>query len=96
MFRGFEYVISKENVMSSTVASNGRVTIPKAIREALQLVPGSAVEFSINALGEVVLRAERHPMARDWVQDCFEVTHGKAQMKRRTGELMARLPARNK
>jgi AbrB family looped-hinge helix DNA binding protein len=82
--------------MSSTVASNGRVTIPKAIRETLQLVPGSAVEFSINALGEVVLRAVRHPMARDWVQDCFEATHGRADMKRRTGELMGQLPARYK
>ncbi|MBA1379663.1 AbrB/MazE/SpoVT family DNA-binding domain-containing protein [Pseudomonas brassicacearum] len=82
--------------MSSTVASNGRVTIPKAIREALQLVPGCAVEFSINALGEVVLRAVRHPEARDWAQDCFEVTHSRAKMKRRTGELMARLPARYK
>jgi AbrB family looped-hinge helix DNA binding protein len=82
--------------MSSTVASNGRVTIPKAIREALQLVPGCAVEFSINALGEVVLRAARHPMARDWAQDCFEATHGRVDMKRRPNELMAQLPARCK
>jgi antitoxin PrlF len=42
-------------IMASTVTSKGQVTIPKQIRDALELRPGSAVDFAVNREGEVVL-----------------------------------------
>ena len=41
--------------MSTTLTTKGQVTIPKPIRDALNLEPGMAVEFSVNRDGEVVL-----------------------------------------
>ena len=43
--------------MPTTLTSKGQVTIPKRIRDALHLLPGTAVEFAVNAGGEVVLHA---------------------------------------
>jgi AbrB family looped-hinge helix DNA binding protein len=37
--------------MPTTLTSKGQVTIPKRIRDALRLLPGTAVEFSVNAGG---------------------------------------------
>lgn len=45
--------------MATTLTSKGQVTIPKRIRDAMQLVPGAPVEFSVNAAGEVVLHPAR-------------------------------------
>ena len=75
--------------MSTTVTTKGQVTIPKKIRDALKLAPGSAVEFAVNRTGEVVLhksgaRAGRKP-------DRFEAMRGKADVKWRTDDLMALL-----
>ena len=75
--------------MSTTVTSKGQVTIPKKIRDALKLAPGSAVEFAVNRAGEVVLhksgaRAGRKP-------DRFEAMRGKADVKWRTDDLMSLL-----
>lgn len=39
----------------ATVTSKGQITLPKEVRDALGLVPGSQVEFVIEA-GRVVLR----------------------------------------
>ncbi len=39
----------------STVTSKGQVTLPKKVREALGLVPGSQVEFELRD-GQVLLR----------------------------------------
>lgn len=39
--------------MATTLTSKGQVTIPTR-RDAMRLVPGAAVEFSVNAAGEVV------------------------------------------
>ncbi|OAM73947.1 AbrB/MazE/SpoVT family DNA-binding domain-containing protein [Devosia elaeis] len=43
--------------MTSTVTEDGRVTIPKPIRELLGLQPGSAVDFRRNDKGEIVIVA---------------------------------------
>lgn len=75
--------------MATSLTSKGQVTVPKIIRDALQLAPGSAVEFALNDAGEVVLRkAGRKPVDR---YDRFEAVRGKAQIKWRTEELMALL-----
>ena len=39
--------------MTTTLTSKGQVTIPKRIRDELQLLPGAPVQFSVNAAGEV-------------------------------------------
>jgi antitoxin PrlF len=75
--------------MATTLTSKGQVTIPKQIRDALNLAPGSSVEFAVNRDGEVVIhkvgaRASRKP-------DRFEAARGKADVKWRTDELMALL-----
>lgn len=41
--------------MATTVTANGRVTIPKPIREFLGIVPGSRVDFRRTANGSVVV-----------------------------------------
>jgi AbrB family looped-hinge helix DNA binding protein len=75
--------------VSTTLTSKGQVTIPKRIRDALHLKPGSPVEFSLNDNGEVVL----HPAPplkprRGTPADRFEAARGKADIKWRTDELM--------
>ena len=40
----------------SRVSPEGQVTIPKAVRDALGIEPGSAVEFEVTPSGEVALR----------------------------------------
>ena len=41
--------------MTTTVTAKGQVTIPKAVRDLLGIVPGSMVEFHRAADGSVVL-----------------------------------------
>ena len=75
--------------MSTTVTTKGQVTIPKKIRDAFKLLPGSAVEFVVNRAGEVVLHK---PSARPGRKpDRFEAMRGKADVKWRTDDLMALL-----
>ena len=45
--------------MLATIISNGRVTIPKAVRDRLRIGAGDQIDFSINERGEVVVRAAR-------------------------------------
>lgn len=75
--------------MSTTLTSKGQVTIPKRIRDALNLAPGCAVDFAVNHDGEVVIhkvgaRSGRQP-------DRFEAARGKADVKWRTDDLMTLL-----
>jgi AbrB family looped-hinge helix DNA binding protein len=43
--------------MATTLTSKGQVTIPKRIRDAMHLVPGAPVEFSVNGMpGAVATR----------------------------------------
>lgn len=67
----------------------GQVTVPKRIRDALGLKPGTSVEFAVNDRGEVVVRkAGAAPKRRP---DRFDAARGKADIKWRTDELMALL-----
>ena len=76
--------------MSTTMTVKGQVTIPKKLRDALQLVPGDGVDFEVNHEGQVVLH--RAGAVKAVTQsDRFESARGKAQVKWRTDELMALL-----
>ncbi len=78
--------------MPTTLTSKGQVTIPKHVRDALGLAPGTAVDFAVNREGQVVLqkaKADRAVTGRR--PDRFEAARGKADVKWRTRELMALL-----
>jgi len=75
--------------MATTFTSKGQVTIPKHIRDALKLAPGSSVEFALNRQGEVVIQnASGRPSN---APDRFDTARGTADVKWRTHELMALL-----
>lgn len=42
--------------MTTNLTVKSQVTIPKQIRDALGLTPGSAVDFAVNREGQVVLQ----------------------------------------
>jgi len=75
--------------MATTMTVKGQVTIPKQIRDSLDLQPGTQLEFTVNGDGEVVLqRAEK---TRQRKPDRLEAARGKADVKWRTRDLMALL-----
>lgn len=75
--------------MATTLTSKGQVTIPKRIRDALNLAPGCSVDFAVNREGEVVIhKVGARPSRRI---DRFEAARGKADVKWRTEDLMALL-----
>ena len=80
--------------MSTTLTIKGQVTIPKQIRDALGLTPGTPIDFAVNRDGEVVLhkaRAGRGSKAAKVPADRFEAARGKADVRWRTQDLMALL-----
>jgi antitoxin PrlF len=80
--------------MATTLTSKVEVTTPKRIRDALQLVPGAPVEFSVNAAGVVVLhRARPAGRARHPARDRFDAVRGRADVPWRTDALMKLLRA---
>lgn len=44
---------------NATVNTGGRVTIPKPIRDRLDLKPGCKIRWERNQAGEIVLRSSR-------------------------------------
>jgi antitoxin PrlF len=80
--------------MSTTLTSKGQVTIPKRIRDELQLLPGTPVQFSVNAAGEVELHRPRPATgAHRSKPDRFDAVRGRADVHRRTNELIKLLRA---
>jgi AbrB family looped-hinge helix DNA binding protein len=80
--------------MSTKLTSKGQVTIPKRIRDELQLLPGTALEFSVNRDGEVVPHRPRPPKgARPARKDRFDAVRGRVDVRWRTDELMKLLRA---
>jgi antitoxin PrlF len=77
-----------ERTMPTTLTSKGQVTIPKRIRDELHLLPGAAVEFSVNAGGELVLQPARPARKGGARKDRFEAVRGRADIRWRTDELM--------
>jgi len=73
--------------MSTTVTRKGQVTIPKPVRDRLNLKPGSAVDFELTGDGQVVLvKAGRKTKPRP---SRFERIRGSATVPITTEELMA-------
>lgn len=79
--------------MSTTLTVKGQVTIPKQIRDALGLTPGTAVDFAVNRDGLVVLQKASLAQGSNALPqpDRFEAARGKSDMKWRTQDLMALL-----
>ena len=80
--------------MSTTLTVKGQVTIPKTIRDAMGLTPGTSIDFAVNKEGEVVLqKAIKTPHVRNKRPpvDRFEAARGKADVAWKTQELMALL-----
>ena len=79
--------------MSTTLTIKGQVTIPKPIRDAMGLTPGTAIDFAVNRDGDVVLHKAAPPntKATPAKPDRFEAARGKADVAWRTQELMALL-----
>jgi bifunctional DNA-binding transcriptional regulator/antitoxin component of YhaV-PrlF toxin-antitoxin module len=75
--------------MPNTLTTKGQLTLPKRIRDELQLLRGASVQFSVNSAGEVVLhrpipaKGLRRPKP-----DRFETVHGRANVRWRTADLM--------
>ncbi len=75
--------------MATTVTTKGQVTIPKQVRDAMNIRPGNKVVFVLNKDGYHVLRkcgpaGKRRP-------DRFDAVLGTADIKWSTDELMALL-----
>ena len=77
--------------MATRITERGQVTIPKQIRDALRLEPGDAVEFEINATGEVVLRKRTSGTNTADRSAQLVPPRADAQMQRRAAELLALL-----
>jgi AbrB family looped-hinge helix DNA binding protein len=75
--------------MATTVTSKGQVTIPKHVRDAMDIRPGTKVIFELNKDGDRVLRKCGAISTRP--PDRFEAVLGTADIKWRTDELMALL-----
>jgi AbrB family looped-hinge helix DNA binding protein len=75
--------------MTTNLTSKGQVTIPKQIRDALNLSPGCAVQFAVNREGDVGIH--KLGASASSKPDRFEAARGKADIKWRTDDLMALL-----
>jgi antitoxin PrlF len=73
--------------MSSKVTSNGRVTIPKRVRDYLGITPGTEVAFRLGADGSIIIeRADgTRPPSR------ISMARGSAGPGPSTDEIMALL-----
>lgn len=71
--------------MSTRVTTKGQVTIPKKVRDLLDIVPGSAVDFELAPDGRVVLTKAGSGRRRS----AFAQVRGRATEKMSTDEIMA-------
>jgi antitoxin PrlF len=70
--------------MATILTIKGQVTIPKKIRDALDLQPGCKLNFAVNDDGDVLLQKA----AINQKKDRFEQVRGKADVKWGTQDLM--------
>ena len=89
--------------MTTTLTIKGQVTIPKKIRDALDLQPGCKINFAVNDAGDVLLQkaqvhqsiAPRKKAAQSTPKDRFEKVRGRADIEWRTKDLMSLLRGEN-
>ena len=82
--------------MNTTLTIKGQVTIPKKIRDALDLQPGCKINFAVNDSGDVLLQkvdlnqsvANRKKSSQSGTKDRFEKVRGRADIQWRTKDLM--------
>jgi AbrB family looped-hinge helix DNA binding protein len=75
--------------MATTITVKGQVTIPKHIRDALKLAPGSQVEFAVE--GEKVVLSKAGARRNGAKKDRFDRARGAAEVKWDPDELMSLL-----
>jgi antitoxin PrlF len=81
----FDRVLPQDRDMN-TLTVKGQVTIPKAVRDLLEVGPGNAVEFSMDPDGRVVVHKAgdaRRPTSR------FDHLRGSAGVGLSTDQIMA-------
>jgi AbrB family looped-hinge helix DNA binding protein len=78
-----------EGAVATTITVKGQVTIPKHIRDALKLAPGSQVEFAVENDKVVLFKASAR--RNDRKKDRFDRAVGAAEIKWDPDELMALL-----
>ena len=82
--------------MASILTSNGRVTIPKKIRDALDLQPGCKLDVVVNNSGAILIKkvvpnSQKQSCkvsVKSKKNDRFEQVRGKADIHWRTQDLM--------
>ena len=77
--------------MATNLTSKGQVTIPKRIRDSLNLQPGLPVEFDVNQHGEVVIRPRQAAKRRKQFKDGIEAMRGAATIKYSSTEELMKL-----
>jgi len=65
--------------MATTITRKGQVTVPKNIRDSMNMKPGSKVIFDVNSEGDVVLR--KSGASRKRRPDRFDRAIGSAEIK---------------
>lgn len=73
----------------NAVTSKGQVTIPKAIRDHLDIGPGSKVNFVMNDQGDIVVRKAETEAVRHGNASRFSRFLGTLKSDMTTDEIMA-------
>ena len=76
--------------MATTVTTKGQVTIPKKVREHLDIRPGSSVEFEAAPDGRVyIVKKGTRPKAARRTPSRFGAIRGTATVRLSTRQIMA-------
>lgn len=81
---------TRKGVAMTTMSSRGQVTIPKEMRKALGLKPGSKIVFEIGPSGELVMRRPGRPAKPN-----FDKVRGILKSDQTTDEIIAELRGRD-
>ena len=84
-----------EQAMAVSVTSKGQVTIPKRVRDALGITPGSKVEFDLAAGGARLKLVKKHVSSRiDEAASILEYKGPRIPIDEMHGGIAARKAAR--
>ena len=79
--------------MVTKVSTQGRITIPKKIRDRLGLKPGMVVEVFLNKDGQIVISSSE--AKKEVNQARFDMARGKSDIRCKTEDLMMLLRGEN-